>query len=577
MSLSSRFRASSSHRLLPQYEHEMPILARSMAPPSVLNVTSSSMTASAMTGYQPSSSHFLALERQEKQLQRELQVFLDAQSEGLIAGLTGKGPGDNVSEASSTPGTSVAGALPSRSPMSRPQTGRSLGLRGARKGILAAMQELAAVKREERDLLDAEGGLRRATLDQVELWEKKKEGLVQGIAKIERSEGGDKLRGLRGEEESLKVVHPQGSRSDKAKWGQKGIHHLETHLYELKAKHRHVASEISELENSLEAKESSYKASLSILESDIQRFLTKPPLQPAHTLSTTFPKDSSSFLALNPKRRTLDLAKDHFHDERETLARWCEQTAIERDALEDGSLVWSDVVTEVTAFEKRLRAEMRKLGNGSTSQINKSYNAHLDTRSPSPRSSSLKPSSNERQRTPDIDDGLPSLLTQMSHIITRVSSKLALAEARDWKLLVCCIGAELEAFKEGKEILKSALQASSHRRHPAEEADNASELLDEAAALDHVRKDSAARSTTVSHSPRSPQQRSFDGTSSSSPPPGLLLEEESQDLIREERSPHTTEGDVNVDGEFRDALERSSDDEDQGPDPELLVSRPGER
>ena len=45
----------------------------------------------------------------------------------------------------------------------------------------------------------------------------------------------------------------------------------------------------------------------------------------------------------------------------------------------------------------------------------------------------------------------------MTSTILQLESKFKLAEARDWKLLVCCIGAELEAFREGKTILEDAL------------------------------------------------------------------------------------------------------------------------
>jgi hypothetical protein len=49
------------------------------------------------------------------------------------------------------------------------------------------------------------------------------------------------------------------------------------------------------------------------------------------------------------------------------------------------------------------------------------------------------------------------LLAEMDLVLDRLDSKLDLAEDRNWNLLVCCIGAELEAFREGREVLREVL------------------------------------------------------------------------------------------------------------------------
>jgi hypothetical protein len=48
-------------------------------------------------------------------------------------------------------------------------------------------------------------------------------------------------------------------------------------------------------------------------------------------------------------------------------------------------------------------------------------------------------------------------LEQMEATISFLEEKLELATARAWNLLVCAIGAELEAFVQGKTVLEEAL------------------------------------------------------------------------------------------------------------------------
>ncbi|KAI9762794.1 MAG: hypothetical protein M4579_000146 [Chaenotheca gracillima] len=537
MAFSSYFRGSSVNPLLPQYEHELPLLGSGVVPPPpvIPTLADSTLPASSMSRQrtrggraETSQPQLLVLQREERQIQKDLQLLLDAQSEGLISGLTGKDAADSWSESSSTRSTSMTSARARQLSPSGQHAEKPLGLRRARRGILAAMQELAAVKAEELDVLESEDHSVKAVLNTLAGWASKKEGLQRELGRIETSEAGARLRRLEGEEGAVK----------------REIHDLETRLYELKAKHRHLSSEISQLQNSLQAKESSYKASLSLLESDIKKFLTNPPLEPSH--SPVAPSNTTSFFDLNPKRRTPELAEEYFSSEREAMKRSREQVSLERDALEDGCVVWSDVVLEVTAFERLLRIEMRKLSSPNTPKV-EAYQA----RSSSPGSAR---GSNKSPLSPPADQGLPMLLTQMSKIIDLITSKLAIAEAKDWNLLVCCIGAELEAFKEGKDILTAALGQAGHV---------------ESQAVQHRKSRSTTAPSTSLASPVIP--RSFDGASSSGAnrPSGQPTTGE-----REERQASIeTDGDV----EYRDAVERSSDDEDDSePHPDLLVSRPDE-
>jgi hypothetical protein len=49
------------------------------------------------------------------------------------------------------------------------------------------------------------------------------------------------------------------------------------------------------------------------------------------------------------------------------------------------------------------------------------------------------------------------LLDQMDATITFMDEKLEYASSRSWNLLTCAIGAELEAFQQGRDLLHEAL------------------------------------------------------------------------------------------------------------------------
>jgi hypothetical protein len=155
-----------------------------------------------------------------------------------------------------------------------------------------------------------------------------------------------------------------------------------------------------------------------------------------------------NFLSLQPRRRTLEMAADYLRTAQNDLTRQRTAAETERDALEDGAVVWEDVINEVTTFERKLRAEMRTL------------------RSPPAQDTALgrqrtaNSSFNSSQQSYNTAEGMHGLLRAMDEAILLLESKFKLAEARDWKLLVCCIGAELEAFREGRGILEDALCAT---------------------------------------------------------------------------------------------------------------------
>lgn len=356
----------------------------------------------------------LYLERRAKQLQQDVQKYLDAQSEGLLAGLSGGTTDDTSSNDSRTPTPSSTSFTPPRAipvPVRQPPR-RKIGLRGARRGLTTSIHELYRLKEEEDGVLASQLREREEALKSVEGFQHKRSGLEKEIAGIQNLEENQRIQELKSEARNIESE----------------IEELETRLLELKSKHRYLVGEGSQLENSVQSKLSSYNAALSILNSEERRFLKRPP---THIPLTG--KADSSFLALSADRRTLSMAKEQWQDEHDSIKRRQAGVQLERDALRDGGRVWEEVVDEITAFEKSLRQEMQRLSNGSE----------------------------HGQSTPE--SRLRDVVSEMDRTTGHIEQKLFLAEEQDWKLLVVAIGAELEAFKEGRNILQDALNTSAGR------------------------------------------------------------------------------------------------------------------
>ena len=359
----------------------------------------------------PTSEPLLALTRQDAYLQAHLQRLLDAQSEGLLAGL-GAAPNDNISSAGSrTPTTNASeselnlfvkprSVVPVRQPLPK-----KIGLRGARRGIAKTINDLASLKDEEGRVLQQAMAQREDILSSVKKIAAKTTGLQEQINTIESESSTARISGLKTTEKAL---------DDE-------IHELETRLYEMKARQRHLLRDIQSLENSVQSKLSSYKNALQLAEKETRDFLARPPLQDDTSRA-------KGIWALPLQRRTLEMAQEQYMDEQEAFRGQAEKAKRERDALVEGARSWDHVVVEVAEVEKMLHVEMKK--------------------------------SNDPRDGMQAQDGMKNILERMSKARIQVQDDLDKAKERDWKLLVCCIGAELEALAEGEDVLKEALEAS---------------------------------------------------------------------------------------------------------------------
>lgn len=360
----------------------------------------------------------LALERTEKAIHNDLQILLDAQSTGLLHGFGGDVGGDASSDAgSSTPTTRSIQRSSSRGksggivPIRQPRR-MFVGLRGARRGLLKDMGKLIAVKREEGGVLVGEIGRRNEVLRRVELYEQKIEGVKNQLSKYGElrtsgegdgnGEEGREIAELRNEERAV----------------EDDIREMEDRLAQMKAKKRWLAERINESVNRREAQVSSFRGALREVESEVTEFLKRPPIQVSSVMG-----DEEGFTTLPPGRRTLEMAKEWWNKEIAQLEIRKEEVENEKLALEEGATLWEESISIVTEFEDDLRRQMANNGVQSVERLREQ-------------------------------------IGKMSKVIMKLGDTLSTAEERGWNLLICAVGAELEAFKEGEGILRGAVAMS---------------------------------------------------------------------------------------------------------------------
>lgn len=371
------------------------------------------------------------INRETKYIEQNLQTLINAQSDGLLAGLAGPSQGDVYSNSSHTPTSSELGSPRRRSTVPAKQlTEKKIGLRAAREGISKSIQDLLKLREEEREILAYRFAERKDALTEVNEFSSKVTGLKEAISSINDLPENQRTRSLQEEARNLEA----------------DIHELETKLYGMKARHRQIVNEISQVENSVEAELSSYKNSLFMLQSDIRTYLQNPPLEPLTSGAST-----STFYSLPHNRRTLEMAQEHWASEQVELQKRQAEVDWEIAALDEGGGVWKRVVAEVSGFERRLKTAMRRFIQ-SQSQL-------MDSDGPS--------------TSKGEDNRAKAIMEDLQDTAHRVGELLEFAKDRNWKLLVCCVSAELEALTEAREILRNTFKASEGALWPADEEESA--------------------------------------------------------------------------------------------------------
>jgi hypothetical protein len=129
------------------------------------------------------------------------------------------------------------------------------------------------------------------------------------------------------------------------------------------------------------------------------------------------------------------MAKDYWTARSTSLSKQQKAAARDRAALEEGAVVWKEVVEEITSFEQYLREETKNLAPSSARNSKGKAKSGSGRTSPSPT----------------------NLLDKMDRTIHFVDLKLIHAVSKKWNLLEVCVGAELEALRQGKELLEESL------------------------------------------------------------------------------------------------------------------------
>ena len=361
------------------------------------------------------------LSRRERAIQKEIQELLDAQSAGLVQGFGGAD--DGASEAgSSTPTydstrsrsagqreTGEVGVVPVRQPKKK-----VVGLRGARRGLLRDIGELAVIKGEEVGVLSESIAQRQDVLRKLAVWEERialsqnqlSASSTTGSASP-RDEEGRELAELKNEEKAV----------------DNEIREMEDRLAQMKARRKWIQERVSEGENRKEARLSSYRGALREAEGEVREFLRRPPRFTIMNLpGNAEAAEAAEFTQLPASRRNLRMAKELWTREITQIQTSKVEVEKERDALYQGATMWEESARAVMAFEDELRKQMK---------------------------------SDVGMQDPDM---LRTQVKKMGEVVRKLQVCLEVAERKGWNLLICALAAELEAFREGEAILRRAVR-----------------------------------------------------------------------------------------------------------------------
>ncbi|KAK1757155.1 hypothetical protein QBC47DRAFT_175822 [Echria macrotheca] len=385
------------------------------------------------------------LQRRERTLQKELQLLLDAQSAGLEANLdpTAAATRSDASDAgSSTTASTIRRShvtfeepiratpsgeiIPVRQPRRKP-----IGLRAARAGIGKNIMLLADLKAEEDANLTAALSTRKKALALLRKLSSREEGIKEELRVLEGEEDEPLTRELKELGEEHEGVTAE-------------IAELEERLVGLRNRKRWLSARIEDVRSRREAGLSGYKGALREVENRLSSLLTRPPVKPLdvdaivgehgqqlgdHEVEQS--PGGAEFLRMLPERRTVEMARDWWETEVAILERRKSEVDRERTALEQGVQVWNDAIRLVADFEADLRREMKAGLSGGVDQAS---------------------------TTPE--EAMRSQLGRMSTIMKALEDSQHVAEVNGWNLLICAIGAELEAFTQGQRMLDEALRGS---------------------------------------------------------------------------------------------------------------------
>ena len=370
-----------------------------------------------------------ALRRGQRALERQLQGLLDAQSAGLSANVL---------------------LQDGRSFVEKPPHHPVTPLHEARYGILSIIKDLSAIKEAELETCKSHAVQVRDLLAQTSHWQDNKRKLEDEIAAILSNESGSEIQSL--QEEDVKI--------------QEEINAMEQKLSELRVHQRTVRDRLAKGQNSRASELSSYQNSLSMVDSEIQQFIQRPlPVVLEHA------PNASTLQSLPRRRRNLDMIVENLRSLQQTEFHAEKEAQKEYHALVEGSLVWEEALGAIDSFEDQL-----KYATGQLTAKSRQMSAQRPSAA-SPQSLSSK------QDTAELFDGMQATLRTLQNL-------LEYAEDQGWTLLIATVsnavslypefsgilvdrpsiddillmrvqlGAELDAFTRGQQILQATIDLS---------------------------------------------------------------------------------------------------------------------
>jgi hypothetical protein len=300
---------------------------------------------------------------------------------------------------------------------------------------------LVELKVEESDRVVAAAAARKKALAQLRRLTGRRAGVATELAtQLEEDGEGSIAQELRGLEDERAVVAQE-------------ISELEEKLVGLRNRKRWLDARVDDARNRRDAGLSGYRGALKELDAKVDSILRRPPVRPLDLEAVgaaaagrnddgvgeqNGEADQSpggvEFLSMRPERRTAQMATDWWESEITILDQRRDQIGKERGALEEGAEIWKEVVGLVTDFETGLRREL----NG---------DAEVDGKG--------------KRQAPSPEEAMHAQLEKMKLVMSGLEERLRFVEDRGWNLLICAVGAELEAFKQAYQMLREALGITS--------------------------------------------------------------------------------------------------------------------
>ncbi|KAL6888063.1 hypothetical protein GGI43DRAFT_231132 [Trichoderma evansii] len=384
--------------------------------------------------------------RQEKALEKEVQVLLDQQAVALTAG-SGTG-NDASSTGSSTPTGTFYSTKSYKSraalslyippkvtrdgnviPTRQPANDQPPGLKSTREDLRKLIASMTSLKHDE--IAHIEDALNQRTsalrhLDRLSAKKYKLEEELQNLAENSEEPLARELQVLDTEHHAL---------------GEE-IQLLEAKLARMRTRHRLLRDKMDNIRNKREAGLSGYYGALNEVTSEARGFVQQPPIQPLDPDLLQYGGEAegdlagsggAEFMRLIPERRTMIMAQSWWTAEIEVLKRCKEHLNENRQALEEGGQVWGKVTQLVSKFESDLRQAMK--------------------------SGTISPSVKGKEKMLSQEEIISDQLSRMKEVIEELEKYMQQSEEKNWNLLICAIGAELEAFKDGYHALESMANA----------------------------------------------------------------------------------------------------------------------